>query len=243
MTGGQHPAIPPALLTADPGLPRPDPTRSYWQRVPHPLASVQSPSLQQADVAVIGSGITGLSVSRTLLERDLSARVTVLEARTLCSGATGRNGGQLAANAGEEYARLAQAHGPEMAGRIVNFTFQNLHKMHELIQDANEDSEYQQVQKLRVFLTADVFESFKRSIARMEADHSSLRGLYTILDATTILEVCRGLAGKTTNNADNLSTMASQEQPGDVYFPPGLYGRIEWSPKRFQVCCGNTLLD
>jgi glycine/D-amino acid oxidase-like deaminating enzyme len=198
MTGDQqHPAIPPALLTADPGLPLPDPTRSYWQRVPHPLANVQSSSLQQADVAVIGSGITGLSVSKTLLERDLSARVTVLEARTLCSGATGRNGGQLAANAGEEYARLAQAHGPEMAGKIVNFTFQNLHKMHELIQDVNEDSEYQQVQKLRVFLTADVFESFKRSIARMEADHSSLRGLYTILDATAVLEVCRGLASKT----------------------------------------------
>jgi hypothetical protein len=45
------------------------------------------------------------------------------------------------------------------------------------------------------------------------------------------------------HNADNLSTMASQEQPGDVYFPLGLYGRIAWSPRHFQVCCGNILLD
>lgn len=223
MPGDKHPALPPDLLTADPGLPRPNPTQSYWQRVPHPLANAQSSSLQQTtEIAVIGSGITGLSVSKTLLERDSSNQVTVLEARTLCSGATGRNGGQLAANAGEEYAHLAQVHGPEMAGKIVKFTFRNLRKMQELIDDASEEGEYQRVQKLRVFLTPDVFETFKMSITKMEDEQPSLRGLYTVLDTDTVLRVCR--LGPVKYSADNLRIMASLEQPVDAYFPLELYG-------------------
>ena len=190
MVSDKQPDIPLAILRADPGLPQPNPTESYWQRVPHALANAQSPSIQQTtDFAVIGSGITGLSVSKTILEQHPSAKVTVLEARTLCSGATGRNGGQLVANAGEEYLHLAQAHGPEMAGKIIKFTFLNVQKMQDLINECGEESEHQQVQKLRVFLTPDVFESFKQSVAQMEADHPSLMGIYTILDADSVLKV------------------------------------------------------
>lgn len=177
---------------ADPGLPRPNPTNSYWQHVPHALANTRSHELpRERDYVIIGSGITGLSVAKTLLERHPTATVTVLESRTLCSGATGRNGGQMVANVGEEYMHLAQVHGPEMAGKIASFTFRNLEKMQELIEefDATEASEMQRVKKLRVFLTDDVFGDFKKSIARFEADHPSMRGIYTILDKETVLKV------------------------------------------------------
>jgi glycine/D-amino acid oxidase-like deaminating enzyme len=177
---------------ADPGLPRPNPTQSYWQHVPHPLADIQSSELPtNRDFAIIGSGITGLAVAKALLERHPSATVTVLEARTLCSGATGRNGGQMAANAGEQYLNLAENHGPETAGKIVDFTFRNLEKMQEMIKeyDAVELAEMQCLRKLRVFLTQDKFDHFKKSIARLEADHPSRKGLYTILDAETVLRV------------------------------------------------------
>ncbi|KAJ5584012.1 FAD dependent oxidoreductase [Penicillium hispanicum] len=176
------------LVVADPGLPRPNPTESYWQHIPHALANTQSPDLpSDRDYAIIGSGITGLAVAKTLLERHPSATVTVLEARTLCSGATGRNGGQMAANAGEEYGHLAAVHGPEMAGKIVSFTFRNLEKMQALIEeyDAVETSELQRLNKLRVFLTDDKFRDFKQSIAQLESDHPALKGLYTILDKET----------------------------------------------------------
>ena len=177
---------------ADPGLPRPNPTQSYWQQSPHALANTQSAQLPtEKDYAIIGSGITGLAVAKTLLERDQSATVVVLEARTLCSGATGRNGGQMAANVGEEYMHLAEVHGPEMAGKIVSFTFQNLEKMQDLIKeyDAVETSEMQRVKKLRAFLTDDAFQDFKKSIARLESDHPSWKGLYTILDKDTLIKV------------------------------------------------------
>ncbi|KAJ5835355.1 FAD dependent oxidoreductase [Penicillium robsamsonii] len=179
-----------SLVTADPGLPRANPTQSYWQHIPHALADVQSSKLPtDRDFAIIGSGITGLSVAKSLLERHPTATVTVLEARTLCSGATGRNGGQMAANAGEQYMHLAETHGVEMAGKIVDFTFRNLERMQELVEeyDAVELTEMQRLQKLRVFLTQGKFDDFKKSIARLETDHPSRKGLYTILDADAVL--------------------------------------------------------
>lgn len=177
---------------ADPGLPRPNPTQSYWQQTPHALADVQSSELPtDRDFAIIGSGITGLAVTKSLLERHPTATVTVLEARTLCSGATGRNGGQMAANAGEQYMHLAETHGSETAGKIVDFTFRNLGKMQELAEeyDAVESSEMQQLHKLRVFLTQGKFDDFKKSIARLEKEHPSKKGLYTILDADSVAKV------------------------------------------------------
>lgn len=180
-------------MVADPGLPRPNPTQSYWQQVPHALADVQSPTLPtERDFAVIGSGITGASVAKGLLERDPSATVTIFEARSLCSGATGRNGGQMAANVGEEYGHLADAHGSEMAGKIVSFTFHNLQKMQALVKeyDAEELSEMQRLKKLRAFLTDDSFDSFKQSIARLESDHPSWKGLYTIVNKESLTKVC-----------------------------------------------------
>ena len=130
-------------------------------------------------------------MTKTLLERHPTATVTILDARALCSGATGRNGGQMAANAGEQYLNLAKTHGAETAGKIVDFTFRNLKKMQELIKeyDAVELSEMQSLRKLRVFLTQRKFDDFKKSIACLEADHPSRKGLYTILDADTVVNV------------------------------------------------------
>ena len=53
------------------------------------------PSLQgqmSADVVVVGAGFAGLSAALNLAERGM--RVVVLEADRICSGASGRNGGQ-----------------------------------------------------------------------------------------------------------------------------------------------------
>ena len=79
-------------------LPSAKPTASFWQTShPNELVNHRStPELpEQAEVIVIGSGITSAFVVQELLESTTSATVLVLEARTTCSGATGRNGGHL----------------------------------------------------------------------------------------------------------------------------------------------------
>lgn len=79
-------------ILEDPGLPVPNPTNSFWHDVPSHLASHKLDKLPHyVDVVVIGSGITGASVARTLVRNGgVDLRVLMLEARQTCSGATGR---------------------------------------------------------------------------------------------------------------------------------------------------------
>jgi FAD dependent oxidoreductase len=84
----------------DPGLPRPNPTVSSWQLPPSPLRdyrSSESLPLSILDVVIIGSGMSGTSVAWHLLHSDGAPKYNyysalMLEAREVCSGATGRNG-------------------------------------------------------------------------------------------------------------------------------------------------------
>jgi glycine/D-amino acid oxidase-like deaminating enzyme len=84
-------------------LPVANPTSSIWQTaVPSPLTNHRTtPNLPSSpvDVLVVGSGITSAFLVDELLEHaganstNTPRSILVLEARTLCSGATGRNGG------------------------------------------------------------------------------------------------------------------------------------------------------
>lgn len=80
-------------IEQDPGLPVPNPTNSFWLDVPSPIADYKPEKLpEHADVVIIGSGITGASVARTLMAEAGGSGLTVLmlDARDACSGATGR---------------------------------------------------------------------------------------------------------------------------------------------------------
>ncbi|GAB3263773.1 NAD(P)/FAD-dependent oxidoreductase [Arthrobacter pigmenti] len=69
---------------------------SYWlQDVRPTTATAPVDGTVQADVAIIGGGLTGLWTSIRLLENDPSQRVVIIEANHCGSGASGRNGGQV----------------------------------------------------------------------------------------------------------------------------------------------------
>ncbi|KAJ6016845.1 hypothetical protein N7451_000224 [Penicillium sp. IBT 35674x] len=174
-----------ALVRQDPGLPRSNPTASYWQHEPHPLSAIQSAVLPATtNIAVIGSGVTGASVCKALLEMDQNHHVTVFEARTLCSGATGRNGGQMAINAAETYEQMKLDVGAEMAGKIIRFNIKTLNRLREIAQEfAAEYAECTDVTKLRAFKDMPSFEKAKAGIKALELDHPSLKGIYSVLTA------------------------------------------------------------
>lgn len=106
-------------------------TASFWLQTPHPeLRNLRSATLPtRTDVVVIGSGITATSVVRTLLTTisatESKLRIVLLEARDICSGATGRNGGHCLETA-EEYLELKETRGKESAQKIVGFRMKHL---------------------------------------------------------------------------------------------------------------------
>ena len=77
-----------------PVLPLADATTSYWQRHPSPIASLRTTAglPRSADIVIVGSGISGACIAYYALAKWPSEKVVMLEARTACSGATGRNG-------------------------------------------------------------------------------------------------------------------------------------------------------
>jgi FAD dependent oxidoreductase len=77
-----------------PGLPRPNPTASYWQSPLADIADHQSIANlpDSAEFVIIGSGISGASLAYNILSHQPDAKVLLLEARQAASGASGRNG-------------------------------------------------------------------------------------------------------------------------------------------------------
>lgn len=75
-------------------LPVPNPTASFWASTPdaNPLAAEGSsgPLTQDADICIIGSGITGVSAAYHLAQifgserREHALKVVILEARDFC---------------------------------------------------------------------------------------------------------------------------------------------------------------
>ncbi|KAF2731249.1 FAD dependent oxidoreductase superfamily, partial [Polyplosphaeria fusca] len=79
-------------------MPVPHYTKPYWRCDPHELDNVRTtPDLPtECEIAIIGSGMTGIATAYHILKQaEHPPKIVILEARELCSGATGRNGGHI----------------------------------------------------------------------------------------------------------------------------------------------------
>ena len=82
-------------ISSSPGIPVLNSSLSFWMSPNSHLAchGAEERLPQFADVVIIGSGISGVSIAKTLLDgapKNSSLQIVMLEARTVCSGATGR---------------------------------------------------------------------------------------------------------------------------------------------------------
>jgi glycine/D-amino acid oxidase-like deaminating enzyme len=172
------------LLCAEPTFPSKQPTECYWQSPAHALASIQSIELpRRTDTLVIGSGITGVSVAKHLLEQqDSTQTVTIVDARTLCSGATGRNGGQVVTFGGLYYDKLKQTLGREEASKVLRFERETCEAVYETAKRyAANESEIRKVTRVMAFEVADSMEAMRHSVAEYESDHPDCQNRYKFI--------------------------------------------------------------
>jgi hypothetical protein len=150
-----------------PGLPRPEPAETYWLKdPPYPnLVDVSSPSLPQtADVAIIGSGIAGAAIARSLLHErrrrniDINEKVVVLETRQLCSGATARNGCHIKPTVYECFHLFSKHFSKDRAAALARFQSLHIECLIELCKNEGiESAEARQVETADIFLDNKTF--------------------------------------------------------------------------------------
>lgn len=169
-------------ICSSPGLPAACPTRAFWQEedVLFPeLVDRRSEVLpERADFVVVGSGVTGCAVVCALLkglewERDGAGKeernfkVVMLEARSVCSGATGRNGGHVKLAPYEVYRGLKARFGPGRARHIVEFQRRHLG----LLLEMAEAEGFLEASEVREVDTVDLFvdeEAWKEAVGMVE---------------------------------------------------------------------------
>ena len=146
-----------------PAIPVLHPTVSSWQDPPADLANYRTSAElpTTTDVLIIGSGITGASLAYTLLNGPSPPAVLMLEARTVCSGATGRNGGHTKHAAYREFLESAKDLGTKEAARIVRFKFNCMRSVHEFAREHGIDCDSWQGDTVDVFYDQDQFRKAK----------------------------------------------------------------------------------
>jgi hypothetical protein len=174
-------------INSDPGLPKPNPTAAYWQQPPHALENTQSKTLPETtDIVIIGSGITGCAVAKELLHLNPTIKITLLEARALTSGATGRNGGHIATHPIIDYSALVDQAGKDEAVKICRFRLGHYDLIYEDLkgigQDLVEESEIRRVQAICGLLDEEKLERMKIMKERFEGDWPEFKGRVRIFE-------------------------------------------------------------
>ncbi|KAJ7056805.1 DAO-domain-containing protein [Mycena amicta] len=112
-----------------------------------------------ADVVIIGSGLTGTLTAYELLTRPNPPKsIVILEARELCSGATGRNAGHCKPDQWRGFGKYSKVFGAEQAKKLLAHEYETWSKLVDFIQKENIDCDLWVGDTLDVAMTEDVVE-------------------------------------------------------------------------------------
>lgn len=185
----------------DPGLPVKNPITSFWLTEPSEISKLQSPWLDTADVVIIGSGMTAASLARSLYSKRPNLRIVLVEARDVCSGATGRNGGHCKAMSPGVWFDRKQQFGVKEAIRIMEYEHSHLEEMGACIRENKINCDLNILEGLDIYYDEKVFRHACHAIKDMKKHAPNLAKNYTIytskedLKARSCPEKCVGVIG------------------------------------------------
>ena len=136
-------------------------TPYWWDTAPLEAASdISLP--KEVDVAVVGSGYTGLHAA---IQTAQAGRTTVvLEAEALGYGASTRNGGQISTSIKPSFPKLVQKYGIKLAEEILGEGKASLDFINSFIHSENIDCDFQVVGRFHGAHTPRKYESLARGI-------------------------------------------------------------------------------
>ncbi|KAH7153268.1 FAD dependent oxidoreductase [Dactylonectria macrodidyma] len=189
MSGSLEGVYEPGIV--DPGIPVDNPTNSFWLSSPHPLANHQSPWPTSADIVIIGSGISGTSIAHTVTSKRPDLNVVLVDARSLCSGATARNGGHIKTMAFAVWENRKRAFGIEEAIKITAFEHSHLKVMTDAIREHSLDCNLVATDGIDAYYDQKTFEKAVAALGDMRAHTPDLADLYKVHTDRNTLQVMK----------------------------------------------------
>ena len=181
----------------NPGLPRPNSTKPYWHVNPHFYANHNSLWPQQpVDIVIIGTGITGMGLCRTLTAKRPDLRIVVLEARSLCSGATGRNGGHIKTMLFSMWNERKYQYGIEEAIRISEFEQSHLEAIIAATKEDGADCDLVCTTGVEAYYDKAVFEKDLAALKDIQVHAPHLAALHTVHTDKDVLQRQMKLSGR-----------------------------------------------
>ena len=155
-------------------LPHTEPTPSYWNTPSIPISNPRLNSSKDLSIVIIGSGLTAVSIAYTLLPLLPTTHILVLEARSVCDGATGRNGGHCKVVPHEELDKLTARFGAKKAVELVRFQMRHLECLKEVCElvdtsPSGEKTEFRKVETVDLYVDECVFYEARGKVERMRA--------------------------------------------------------------------------
>ncbi len=137
----------------------------FWlsRRPPRPVTPLEGSI--DADVAVVGAGLTGLWTALFVNQLDPSAEVVILEQEIAAFGASGRNAGMLSETVDHGHGLAVRHFGEAEARRLARLGESNVGEMTAYLSRRGIDCDYEPTGRLIAALTESQVEEARRSVA------------------------------------------------------------------------------
>lgn len=133
----------------------------FWtDQTPRPEEILTSDFPEEAEVAIIGSGYTGLNAAIVLSEAG--AEVAVLEQETIGWGGSSRNGGLVAADLGGGMQAVEKHYGIQMAQKLWRWSVESCDLVEQIILNKGIECDYQRNGEVRLAWKPKHFEKYRR---------------------------------------------------------------------------------
>ena len=140
----------------------------YWLARLPPREPLPLSTPAEADIVVVGAGLTGLWAALFLKQLDPGADVAVVEQGIAAYGASGRNAGMLSETVDHSHGLAVQHFGFEEARRLAALGEQNVAELTAFIRDRGIACDYEPSGRLNVALTPAHLEEAARSVELAE---------------------------------------------------------------------------
>ncbi|UKZ78190.1 hypothetical protein TrVFT333_005925 [Trichoderma virens FT-333] len=154
------------------GIPVDNPSKSYW--LSEPSKKLQGYRTtedlpQVADVLIIGSGITGALAAHFIKGKASNLNVVMLEAREVCWGATGRNGGHCQPG---YYASLPH---------IAKFEHRNCSYLKGLVESHSIPCDWRTTTGVHGYYSPELFAATKKIIEKIQQENPDIGANITVV--------------------------------------------------------------